>query len=125
MPIKTTLNYSPNFDPKKRQKKSIKFLIFHYTGMRKESDSINRLTDFQSEVASHYLIKRNGEILCFVPEPYIAWHAGKSFWKKHYSINRNSIGIEMSNTGHRFGYPNFTSKQIKSLIKLSKELIRK
>ena len=63
MPIKTTLNYSPNFDPKKRQKKSIKFLIFHYTGMRKESDSINRLTDFQSEVASHYLIKRNGEIL--------------------------------------------------------------
>ncbi len=125
MSLKATINYSPNFSIKKRAKKSIKFLIFHYTGMRGEKGEIKRLTSIQSEFASHYLIKRNGEIIIFVPDLYVAWHAGVSAWKKYNFLNQNSIGIEISNPGHQFGYKKFSSKQINSLIKLSKFLIKK
>ena len=125
MAIKTTLNYSPNFSPKKRPKKEIKFIIFHYTGMKKESKAINRLTDIQSEVGCHYLIKNSGEIITMVPESYIAWHAGKSSWGSYKSLNKNSIGIEITNPGHQFNYKKFSKKQITSLIKISKFLIKK
>ena len=125
MAIKTTLNYSPNFNPKKRNSKQIKCLIFHYTGMKKESEAINRLTNIQSEVSSHYLIKNSGEIITLVPDLYIAWHAGKSSWKSYKSLNKNSIGIEITNPGHEFGYKKFSKKQISSLSKLSKFLIKK
>ena len=125
MAIKTTINYSPNFNTVKRNKKKIKFLIFHYTGMKKESDAINRLTNIQSEVSSHYLIRNNGDIVILVPDLYIAWHAGKSSWKNYKSLNQNSIGIEITNPGHEFGYKKFTKKQIASLLKLSRFLIKK
>ena len=125
MPLKTTINYSPNFNTKKRSKKTIKFLIFHYTGMTSEKGAIRRLTNVQSEVASHYLIKKSGEIVIFVPDLYVAWHAGVSSWKKYNFLNQNSIGIEISNPGHQFGYKKFSRKQINSLIKLSKFLIKK
>jgi N-acetylmuramoyl-L-alanine amidase len=125
MALKTILNYSPNFNRKKRFFKQIKFIIFHYTGMKKESDSINRLLDIQSEVSSHYLIKNNGEIINMVPDLYVAWHAGKSSWKSYKSLNQHSIGIEITNPGHEFGYKKFSKKQVSSLIKLSKFLIKK
>jgi N-acetylmuramoyl-L-alanine amidase len=125
MRIKSTLNYSPNFHPLKRNKNKIKFLIFHYTGMKKESDAINRLTDIQSEVSSHYFIKNNGEIINLVPDLYIAWHAGKSLWKNYDQLNKHSIGIEISNPGHQFTYKNFSKNQINSLLKLSKYLVKK
>ena len=123
--MNTTLNYSPNFDKKKRRVKQIKFVIFHYTGMRRENDAIKKLTSEKSKVSCHYLIKSNGEILMIVPELYIAWHAGISFWKKYKLINKFSIGIELSNPGHEHNYKKFPKKQINSLIKLSKFLIRK
>ena len=125
MIIDTILNYSPNFDLKKRKPQEIKFIIFHYTGMKKEIDSINKLTNYTSKVSSHFFIKKNGEILSLVPELYIAWHAGVSNWKNFKSINKNSIGIEISNPGHDNNYTKFTSNQIKSVLKLSKYLIRK
>ena len=125
MALKTILNYSPNFNPKKRPSKQIKFIIFHYTGMKSESDALKRLTDIQSEVSCHYLIKNNGEIVKMVPDLYIAWHAGKSSWKNYKSLNQNSIGIEITNPGHEHGYKNFTKKQITALLKLSKFLIKK
>ena len=125
MSFKTIFNYSPNFDKKKRDLKKIKFLIFHYTGMKKESEAINRLTDIKSKVSSHYLIKNNGEIITLVPELYIAWHCGVSFWKNYKSINKHSIGIEISNPGHNFRYKKFSKKQINSILKLSKFLIKK
>ena len=125
MAIKTTLNYSPNFNPKKRARKEIKFIIFHYTGMKKESKAINRLTDIQSKVGCHYLIKNSGEIITMVPESYIAWHAGKSSWGRYKSLNKNSIGIEITNPGHQFNYKKFSKKQTISLIKISKFLIKK
>ena len=125
MSIKTTLNYSPNFYIKKRSSKQIKFIIFHYTGMKKELEAIDKLTNIQSEVSCHYLIKNNGEIVKIVPDLYIAWHAGKSSWRNFKSLNQNSIGIEITNLGHEFGYKKFYKKQIFSLIKLSKFLIKK
>ena len=124
MPIKPTLNYSPNFNIKKRTANQIKFVIFHYTGMKNESEAINRLTKIQSEVSCHYLIKNNGEIVQIVPDLYIAWHSGKSTWKNYRSLNKNSIGIEITNPGHEFGYKKFTKKQISSLLKLSRFLIK-
>ena len=125
MPIKTTLNYSPNFNPKKRKFKQIKFIVFHYTGMKKESEAINRLTNIQSEVSCHYLVKKSGEIITIVPESYTAWHAGESSWGSYRSLNKNSIGIELTNPGHELKYKKFTRKQIGSLLKLSKFLIKK
>ena len=125
MALKTILNYSPNFNPKKRTLKQIKFIIFHYTGMKNESDAISKLTEIQSEVSCHYLIKNNGEILKMVPDLYIAWHAGKSLWKNYKSLNQSSIGIEITNPGHEHGYKKFTKKQISSILKLSKFLMNK
>ena len=121
----TTYNYSPNFDLKKRKTKDIKFIVFHYTGMRNEKQAIKKLTDYSSKVSSHYFIKNNGEILTLVPESYIAWHAGISQWKKYKSLNTNSIGIEISNPGHNFKYKNFSKKQIFAIIKLSRLLQKK
>ena len=117
--IKTSLNYSQTLDSKKRKSKQIKFIIFHYTGMKSEKAAIKRLTDIKSEVSSHYLIKKNGDIITMVPDLYIAWHAGKSSWKNYQSLNKNSIGIEISNPGHSNDYKKFSKKQIKSLIELS------
>jgi len=125
MPFKTTLNYSPNFNSKKRLKKQVRFMILHYTGMKSEKAAIIKLTNLQSQVASHYLITRSGKIINLVPDLYIAWHAGISSWKTFNSLNKNSIGIEITNPGHQFGYKKFSKKQINSLINLSKSLIKK
>ena len=125
MALKTILNYSPSFNPKKRIFEQIKFIIFHYTGMKKESKAINKLTNIQSEVSCHYLIKNNGEIVKMVPDLYIAWHAGESLWRNYKSLNQNSIGIEITNPGHEHGYKKFTKKQITALLRLSKFLIKK
>ena len=124
-PFKTSNNFSPNFTTYRRNRKNIKYLIYHYTGMSSESKAINRLTDDKSKVSCHYFIKRNGSIIIMVPDLYEAWHAGKSNWKKDKSLNKKSIGVEISNKGHQFGYKNYSKKQIKSLIKLSKNLIKK
>ena len=125
MSIKTTINYSLNFNIKKRKKNDIKFLIYHYTGMKHEKASINRLLGIQSKVSAHYLIKNNGKIISMVPDLYSAWHAGISEWKKNKRINQKSIGIEISNPGHQHGYVKFKKKQINSLIKISLYLIKK
>ncbi len=121
----TILNYSPNFDSKKRKPNQIKFIIIHYTGMKKESDALERLTNIKSKVSSHYLIKNNGEIITMVPDLYEAWHAGMSSWKNFNSLNKHSIGIEISNPGHEYDYKTFSKNQIQSLKKLCKFLIKK
>ena len=125
MSVDTTINYSINFNLKKRKSKEIKFIIFHYTGMKKENDAINKLTSNKSKVSSHYLIKNNGEILTMVPDLYVAWHSGISSWKHYKLLNKNSIGIEISNPGHEYKYKNFNEKQIKSIVKLTKFLMKK
>ena len=121
----STINYSINFNTSKREKKLIKFIIIHYTGMKDESKAIKRLTDAKSKVSSHYFIRNNGEVIIMVPDLFEAWHAGKSSWGKYKSLNRYSIGIEINNPGHQNGYRNYKIKQISSLKKLLNLLIKK
>ncbi len=123
--LKLTKNYSPNFDPKKRLKKRIRHIIIHYTGMKSELLAVKRLCDYKSKVSAHYLIGRGGRIFNLVDVKYVAWHAGKSMWKTNKNLNKNSIGIELVNKGHKFGYQKFTKIQIKNLISLCKKLKKK
>ena len=93
--------------------------------MQSERESIKRLTSMKSKVSCHYLINRSGKIFKMVKEENVAWHAGKSMWGKYKNLNENSIGIELVNKGHQFGYQNYTKKQINKLVLLCKYLIKK
>ena len=117
--------YSPNFNRKKRPNNSIKIIIIHYTGMQSERESMVRLGNPKSKVSSHFVINQNGKIYRLVQDNQIAWHAGKSCWGKYKNLNKYSIGIELVNKGHQFGYTNFKKKQLSSLIKICKILIKK
>ena len=113
---------SPNYSKKTRKKDDIKFIILHYTGMQSEIASLKRLKDINSKVSSHYFINRKGKIHQLVKDNKIAWHAGKSKWKSMTNINKYSIGIELVNRGHMYGYEKFPKSQIISLIRLCKKL---
>jgi len=119
------LLFSPNFNKSKRSIASIKAIVIHYTGMQSERESIKRLCDPLSKVSCHYLINLNGKIYKLVKEKNIAWHAGKSCWGNYNNLNKISLGIELVNRGHQFGYTKFKKKQISSLVMLCKKLIRK
>ena len=93
--------------------------------MQSERESINRLCNSKTKVSSHFLINRVGKVYRLVEENRIAWHAGKSSWGKYKNLNKNSIGIELVNLGHQFGYQNFTKKQLTSLLKICLFLIKK
>jgi len=123
--MKINYNPSPNCSVKKRAKKDIKFLIVHYTGMQSEIESIKRLKNIRSKVSCHYLINKRGQVTQMVKDNKVAWHAGKSKWQRFKNLNENSIGIELVNKGHEFGYENFSKIQIKNLINLCKNLKRK
>mgnify|MGYP001452612243 CR=1 FL=1 len=122
---KMTTDYTPNFNLNKRTNKKIKYIILHYTGMKTEKSAINRLTNCFSNVSCHYFITNKGKIIQMLPDNYIAWHAGLSSWKKHKLLNQYSIGIEISNPGHQYGYKNFNRNQIKSVIQILKKLLKK
>jgi len=117
--------FSPNFNSQKRPTNSIKFIIIHYTGMQSERESLIRLCSYKSKVSCHFLIGKNGKVYRLVEDNKVAWHAGKSCWGKYKNLNKNSIGIEITNKGHRFGYTSFKKKQLLSLIKICKKLINK
>ena len=123
--MEITKYYSPNHIKKARSNSSITMIIIHYTGMQSERESLKRLTSLKSKVSAHYLIGRNGRTLNLVEPRYVAWHAGKSMWKKNENLNKNSIGIELVNKGHKFGYQKFTKIQIKNLIFLCGKLKKK
>ena len=123
--MKYLLQYSPNFSKKKRLKKQIKLIVYHYTGMQSKVAALNRLCSPKSKVSCHYFIDELGTIIKIVPEEFSAWHAGKSRWKQFKFLNKFSIGIELVNKGHEFGYHTFSKKQICSLVKLSRKLIYK
>ena len=93
--------------------------------MRSLQSAVERLTSKKYEVSSHYLISRKGKIIQLVKDNNIAWHAGKSNWFNFKNLNKNSIGIELENKGHQYGYQAFPSKQIVQLIKILKILKRK
>tara|TARA_A100001015_G_C14953594_1_gene697805 strand:- start:115 stop:831 length:717 start_codon:yes stop_codon:yes gene_type:complete len=124
MGLNLTKKYSTNFGLPKRLKKSIKFIIIHYTGMQNQLAAIKKLGDSKSRVSTHYFIKNNGKILNMVPDLYEAWHAGQSEWKTYKSLNKHSIGIEINNPGHDNKYKRFNNNQINNLKKLLIQLIK-
>ena len=117
--------YSPNCSKKIRKNKEIKVIVIHYTGMQSKIASIRRLLSKRHKVSCHYLIDQKGEIIKMVEENREAWHAGKSKWKNFNNLNKNSIGIELVNKGHEFGYEKFSNLQIKKLINLCLHLKKK
>ena len=123
--MKIFIKQSPNYSKKTRSKNKIKFIIIHYTGMQSEIESFKRLTNLESGVSCHYFINRKGVTTKIVEANRIAWHAGKSKWKNIKNLNENSIGIELVNKGHEYGYQNFTNQQIESLITLCRNLKKK
>ena len=123
--MKIIYNFSPNRSRNSRARNDIKFVIIHYTGMQSEIESIKRLKNPKAKVSCHYVISRKGQVTQMVKDKFIAWHAGKSMWKKFINLNNHSIGIELVNKGHEFGYQNFSKKQIKNLIKLCVYLKKK
>jgi len=118
-------SYSVNFSKKFRKNKDIKLIVIHYTGMQSRIESVRRLLSPKHKVSCHYLIDRKGEILKMVDDNKVAWHAGKSKWKNYNNLNKYSIGIELVNKGHEFGYEKFTTSQVHHLIKLCQNLKKK
>ena len=116
---------SKNFTKKPRNPTKIRFIVIHYTGMQSKRVSIKRLLSKKHKVSCHYLIDQKGEVTQMVLDKFPAWHAGKSKWKNFKNLNKNSIGIELHNKGHEFGYQNFSNSQIISLINLCKNLKKK
>jgi N-acetylmuramoyl-L-alanine amidase len=112
---------SPNFND--RRGKAVQHLILHYTGMPDEDAAIARLCDPTAEVSAHYVVRANGEVLQLVDESMRAWHAGKSFWAGETDINATSIGIEICNPGHEFGYVPFPEVQVDAVTELCRAIL--
>ena len=110
---------SPNFDDRTLP---ITMIVLHYTGMQDAASAIARLTDASAKVSAHYLIAEDGQIVQMVDEAQRAWHAGKSHWRGIDDVNSASVGIELVNPGHEFGYRPFPEPQISALIPLMNEL---
>ena len=100
-------------------------LVFHYTGMETARAALDRLCDRDAKVSAHYVVDEDGEVYSLVDEDKRAWHAGVSSWNGKTDINSRSVGIEIVNAGHEFGYRPFPEKQILSVIILSKEIIKR
>ena len=110
---------SPNFDARTTP---ITMIVLHYTGMPDAAGAIERLTDPAAKVSSHYLIAEDGQVMRLVGEEDRAWHAGKSHWRQIDDVNSASIGIEIVNPGHEFGYRPFPDAQIDALIPLMADI---
>jgi N-acetylmuramoyl-L-alanine amidase len=95
----------------RKKNKIVKYIVIHYTGMKNLKLAYQKLSDKSSNVSTHYLISRNGIILNILCPKFKAWHAGKSKWKSNTDINEYSIGIELENKGHEYGYSDYTKKQ--------------
>ena len=106
---------SPNFDARVAPPDMI---ILHYTGMADGPAALARLTDPRAKVSAHYMVEEDGAVFALVPEERRAWHAGKSFWRGETDINAASIGVEIVNPGHEFGYRPFPEPQIATVIDL-------
>lgn len=101
---------------------AIDHLVLHYTGMRSEEGARDWLCDPRSQVSSHYVVFENGRVFQLVDESRRAWHAGRSFWQGLTDLNSRSIGIEIANPGHEFGYRPFPDRQIEAVIGLCRSV---
>ena len=106
---------SPNFDDRKLP---VSMIVLHYTGMPDMQSALDRLTSPEAQVSAHYLVDEDGTIYRLVEEANRAWHAGKSRWRGVTDVNSASVGIEIVNPGHEFGYRPFPDEQMASVIPL-------
>ena len=106
---------SPNFDTRTAPPS---LLVLHYTGMQSGEAALERLRDPEAKVSSHYLVEEDGRVFRLVAEERRAWHAGVSFWRGRRNVNGESIGIEIVNPGHEWGYRPFPEAQIEAVIAL-------
>jgi N-acetylmuramoyl-L-alanine amidase len=113
---------SPNFDARGLP---VSMLVLHYTGMLDAASAIARLTDPEAKVSAHYLVAEDGQVVQMVDEDDRAWHAGKSYWRGITDVNSASVGIEIVNPGHEWGYRPFPDAQIEAVIQLSKTVIHR
>ena len=112
---------SPNYD--ERDGRAIDMLVLHYTGMPSAKAALDRLCDPAAKVSAHYTIDEEGVVYAHVPEARRAWHAGLSYWAGEADVNARSIGIELVNPGHEYGYREFAQAQIAALITLCHGLL--
>lgn len=113
---------SPNQDARP-DRAPIDHLVLHYTGMRSAEAAIARLCDRVAKVSSHYVVEEDGAIHALVPEHRRAWHAGVSFWRGARALNDRSIGIEIVNPGHEFGYRGFPVEQMEAVAALCRAVL--
>lgn len=113
---------SPNFDDRDRDQ-PVDMLVIHYTGMESGQAALDRLCDPAAQVSAHYLIEEDGRTFQLVALDKRAWHAGVSYWRGSTNINARSIGIELVNPGHEFGYRRFPELQFQSLLTLCKAIM--
>ena len=106
---------SPNFDTRTAPPS---LLVLHYTGMKTGPEALERLCDPDAKVSAHYLVEEDGRVFRLVAEERRAWHAGVSYWRGRRNVNGESIGIEIVNPGHEWGYRSFPDAQIESVIAL-------
>lgn len=111
---------SPNHD---RRTLPVDMLLLHYTGMKTGQEALERMCDPQTAVSAHYLVEEDGRIFQLVEETRRAYHAGVSIWRGQKDTNSRSIGIEIVNPGHEWGYRAFPEPQIKAVIGLSKQIL--
>ncbi len=113
---------SPNFNVRKLP---VSMVVMHYTDMPDVEEAIARMCDPEAEVSAHYCITRQGELVRLVDEDKRAWHAGKSYWRGNTDVNSASIGIEMDNPGHTWGYEPFTDPQMETLCILLADIVKR
>src|SRR5262245_40209168 len=113
---------SPNHD---ERGKPIDILVMHYTGMKTCADAVARLTDAAARVSSHYTVVEDGTVYQHVPEARRAWHAGVSYWAGETNVNARSVGIEIVNPGHEFGYREFPDIQMRVVTELSHGIMQR
>ena len=106
---------SPNFDIRRHP---VSMLVLHYTGMQSAAEALDRLTDAQAKVSAHWVVAEDGQIISLVDESSRAWHAGKAWWRGITDVNSASIGIEIVNPGHEFGYRPFPAEQMAAVEEL-------
>ena len=120
--MKTIARPSPNHDERPGP---VDMLVMHYTGMKTAEEALARLCDPAARVSAHYTVDLDGTVYAHVPEERRAWHAGISYWTGERNINACSVGIEIVNPGHEFGYVEFPEVQIAAVIDLGNEIMRR
>ncbi len=113
---------SPNHDARPAGR-AIDMLVLHYTGMPSAAAALDRLTDPAAKVSAHYAIDEDGTVWRLVPETRRAWHAGVACWAGERDINGLSIGVELVNPGHEFGYRPFPDAQMTALEELARDIL--